>query len=105
MDDTEPSWLPPIPTTGGPRWVRDLRQMDRRLRQQPELNRLLVAEVARALTDAELGPMSAEQWLRTVLVQQATRYDDDEMGFRLNDSRFCRAFCNLPYPNQSSTST
>lgn len=33
-----------------------------------------------------------------VLIQQAARYDDDEMVFRLNDSRFCRAFCALDAP-------
>ena len=51
--------------------------------------------VGSALEGQDLGSLSAEQWLRALLVQQTSRCDDKEMGLRLNDSRACRAFCRL----------
>lgn len=76
-----------------PRWVRDLEVIDAVLREQPEVNARLVAVVTDALKGQDSGPLSAEQWLRALFVQQTSGYDDDLMGLSLNDSRACRAFC------------
>ena len=78
-----------------PRWVRDLEAIDRVLREHAAVTEELVAIVTDVLAGHDLRPLSEEQWLRALLVQQASRYGDDEMGFQLNDSQACRSFCRL----------
>lgn len=77
-----------------PGWVRDLELIDTVLRTHPAVTRQLVTVMAEVLAGRD-SPLSAEQWLRAVFVQQTSGYDDTEMGFMLNDSKACRAFCGL----------
>ena len=78
-----------------PRWVHALEAIDRVLREKPEVRKQLEAVITDALAGQDLASLSAEQWLRALLVQQASRYDESWMEFCLNDSRACRAFCGL----------
>lgn len=78
-----------------PRWVHALEAIDTVLRENPQVTKQLVAIVAHALVGQDMGALSAEQWLRALLIQQTSGYDDSWMDFHLNDSRACRAFCGL----------
>ena len=65
------------------------------LEEHAEVREQLTAAVGKALEGQDLGSLSAEQWLRALLVQQTSRRDDGHMGLWLNDVRTCRAFCRL----------
>ena len=89
------TWLPPKRSSRGPRWVRDLEAIDRVLEEQVDVTEGLVVKVSARLDRRKSGPLSPEQWLRVLLVQQISRYDDEDMGFMMNDSTVCRGFCKL----------
>ena len=65
------------------------------LEKRADVKEQLATMVGRALEGQDLGSLSAEQWLRALLVQQTSQRDDGDMGLWLNDMRTCRAFCRL----------
>lgn len=65
------------------------------LEERAEVREQLAAAVGKALEGQDIGSLSAEQWLRVLLVQQTSGRDDGDMGLFLNDVRTFRAFCRL----------
>ena len=65
------------------------------LEEHGEVREQLAAAVGKALRGQNMGSLSAEQWLRALLVQQTSGRDDGDMGLLLNDTRMLRAFCRL----------
>ena len=89
------AWLPPSRPARAPRWVRDLEAIDQMLQEHADVRERLADVVGKALKGQDMGSLSAEQWLRVLLVQQTSRRDNGDMGLWLNDVRTCRAFCRL----------
>jgi len=81
-----------------PRWVRDLELLDTLLRELPEVAKQMEEVVAGVLFDADTQPLSDEQWMRALFVQQMSGRGDSDVSFYLNDSTACRAFCGLVEP-------
>ena len=90
-------WFPVPSQAAGrtPRWIRALRVIDAVLQEEPDLTKRLAAIVSEALAGEDLAPLSAEQWMRTLCVQQMSGLDDKDTEFFVNGSMTCRAFCGL----------
>ena len=78
-----------------PRWVRALEVIDGLLREHPDVAEQLRGVVSDALSGQDTSPLSAEQWMRALFVQQMSGRDDWHISFYLNDSTACRAFCGI----------
>lgn len=97
---------------GGPainhRHARELGKIDEILRLNPQVTTLVLEDLVsdlRAPDEGRLG-MTAEQVLRSMIVQRLNRYTYEELSFHLVDSTTYREFCGYsvfdPVPSKST---
>lgn len=78
-----------------PYWVRALEVIDGLLRETPTLTEQLQEIVSDALVGQDTSPLSVEQWMRALFVQQMSGRGDECISFHLNDSPALRGFCGI----------
>jgi hypothetical protein len=69
--------------------------LDTLLRESPDVARQLEEIVSDVLSGSDTQPLSEEQWMRALFVQQMSGRGDRDVSFYLNDSTACRAFCGI----------